>query len=130
MAATEKLNDIDVEHLEAAYAKSSATPADGDVKLVDADGNERRIPVPSSDPNDPLNMHKWRKAGILITCCWFSIFSLVLVGGTGLILGFWMQEYMPQGKNTQDVVNLTTYPSLVMALGNPKRTIPVFGILV
>ncbi|KAL1583958.1 hypothetical protein WHR41_07439 [Cladosporium halotolerans] len=119
MATAEKLHDIDVEHLEAAYDKPSSAPAptDGDVKLVDADGNVRRIPVPSSDPNDPLNMNKWRKAGIVVTCCWFSIFSLVLVGGAGPILEFWMQEYTPQGMSTQDVVNLTTYPSLVMALG-------------
>lgn len=123
MATAEKLHDIDVEHLEAAYDKPSSAPAptDGDVKLVDADGNVRRIPVPSSDPNDPLNMNKWRKAGIVVTCCWFSIFSLVLVGGAGPILGFWMQEYTPQGKSTQDVVNLTTYPSLVMALGKSQR---------
>ena len=89
----------------------------GNIDLLDSNGRVRRIPVPSTDPNDPLNLNKWRKLGIIITCCWFSIFSLVLVGGAGPILPFWIEIYAPQGYDTQSIVNLTTYPSLVMAFG-------------
>ncbi|KAK4580464.1 hypothetical protein LTR86_000667 [Recurvomyces mirabilis] len=89
----------------------------GDVDLLDSSGKVRRIPIPSADPNDPLNMSKWRKLGIIITTCFYAIFSLVLVGGAGSILPFWIELYAPQGKSIQQVVNLTTYPSLVMALG-------------
>ncbi|KAK3671648.1 hypothetical protein LTR78_008381 [Recurvomyces mirabilis] len=88
----------------------------GDVDLLDSTGKVRRIPIPSADPNDPLNLSKWRKLGIIITTCFYAIFSLVLVGGAGSILPFWIALYAPQGKSIQQVVNLTTYPSLVMAL--------------
>jgi hypothetical protein len=92
-------------------------PSNGDLQLINTIGEIRRIPIPSSDPNDPLNYSKWRKLGILICCCWFSIFSLVLVGGLGPILGVFIGLYAPTGKSIQQVVNLTTYPSLVMAFG-------------
>lgn len=42
----------------------------GEVVLI-SHGEVRRIPIPTNDPNDPLNMNKWRKAGVLLTCCWF-----------------------------------------------------------
>lgn len=41
----------------------------------------------------------------------------VLVGGAGPILPVWMKLYAPRGIGSQEVVNLTTYPSLVMAFG-------------
>lgn len=43
----------------------------GDVQLISTNNHVRRIPVPTNDPNDPLNFNKWRKLGIVITCCWF-----------------------------------------------------------
>lgn len=111
------MGGVEVERHESIGEKYPEGPESGDVTLVDAEGNVRRIPVPSSDPNDPLNMSKWRKCGILITCCWYSIFSLVLVGGAGPILPFWIEEYTHEGKDAEEIVKLTTYPSLVMALG-------------
>ena len=98
--------------------KRLEAPETADVNLLDEDGNIRRIPVPSADPNDPLNMSKWRKLGVIVTCCWYSIFSLVLVGGAGPILPFFIAEYAPMGYDVEEIVKLTTYPSLVMALGN------------
>lgn len=95
----------------------SLQPSNGDLQLINTTGEIRRIPIPSSDPNDPLSFSKWRKLGILICCCWFSIFSLVLVGSLGPILGVFIGLYAPSGHSVQQVVNLTTYPSLVMAFG-------------
>ena len=43
--------------------------------LVGTDGHVRKIPVPSDDPNDPLNFLKWQKYGIIICCCWFCKFA-------------------------------------------------------
>ncbi|KAI6908333.1 hypothetical protein D0868_08201 [Hortaea werneckii] len=103
-------------------SKLDVSKPTGDVMLLDAAGHVRRVPTPSSDPNDPLNMNKWRKLGIIITCCWFSVFSLVLVGGAGPILPVWIKLYAPDGISAQEVVNLTTYPSLVMAFGAAKST--------
>lgn len=44
-------------------------------------------------------------------------FNRVLVGGAGPILPVWTKLYAPDGIGAQEVVNLTTYPSLVMAFG-------------
>lgn len=47
----------------------------------------------------------------------------VLVGGAGPILPVWIKLYAPEGIGAQEVVNLTTYPSLVMAFGRNQREI-------
>ncbi|KAI7542612.1 MFS general substrate transporter [Hortaea werneckii] len=103
-------------------SKLDVSKPTGDVMLLDAAGHVRRVPMPSSDPNDPLNMHRWRKLGVIVPCCWFSVFSLVLVGGAGPILPVWIKLYAPDGISAQEVVSLTTYPSLVMAFGAAKST--------
>lgn len=89
----------------------------GDLHLLDDYGNTRRIPIPSEDPNDPLNFTKWRKLGILVSCCWFSIFSLALVGGIGPIIPVFLELYLPQGKSVDEIISLSTYPSVTMACG-------------
>jgi hypothetical protein len=125
MADPAKDGGAAVVHFESIDEKTAAkqfnTEANGNINLLDDEGNVRRIPIPSSDPNDPLNMIKWRKLGVLVCCCWYSIFSLVLVGGAGPILPFWIQEYAPGGLDVTEIVKLTTYPSLVMALGKPSK---------
>lgn len=113
--------DISVEQLELAKGQDVNAHASGNVDLLDQNGQIRRIPIPSADPNDPLNLNKWRKLGVMITCCWYSVFSLVLVGGAGSILPAWIELYAPQGIGMQSVVNLTTYPSMVMGLGEYER---------
>jgi hypothetical protein len=51
----------------------------GDVVMISGTNDARRIPIPSDNPNDPLNFSTWRKIGIVFTCCWFcecSIYQL------------------------------------------------------
>lgn len=50
--------------------KPSVDYGDGHI-LVDNDGQVQRLPVPSKDPNDPLNYTRWEKTGIIVSCCWF-----------------------------------------------------------
>ncbi|KXL49918.1 MAG: hypothetical protein FE78DRAFT_36757 [Acidomyces sp. 'richmondensis'] len=107
-AATRQIEILKIE-------ETSAPKYAGDDELVDKSGNIRRIPIASTDPNDPLNFSKWRKLGVLICCCWFSIFSLVLVGGLGPSLPVFIELYAPQGHSVESIFNLTTYPSSVMA---------------
>lgn len=59
-------------------SKSFGDHAVGNAFLVGADGRVRRIPVPSSDPNDPLNFLPWQKYGVIICCCWFCKFREIL----------------------------------------------------
>ncbi|KAJ4322904.1 hypothetical protein N0V94_002167 [Neodidymelliopsis sp. IMI 364377] len=90
----------------------------GNALLVQADGDVRKIPVPSKSPNDPLNFKTWEKAGIIFCCCWFSIMGLSMSGGLGAILNVFFELYMPLGYNAQDIVFLLTMPSLCIGLGN------------
>ncbi|KAG5805379.1 hypothetical protein H9Q74_010989 [Fusarium xylarioides] len=101
--------------------KSSNAPsghAEGNALLVDAHGNIRRLPVPSSNPNDPLNWKPWQKWAVIGTCCWFSIMGLALIGGLGPILGIFFQLYGPQGYGPSEIAFLLTLPSLCVGLGN------------
>lgn len=85
--------------------------------LVDAAGDIQRLPVPSADPNDPLNFTPWEKTGVIVSCCWFSIMSLSIVGGLGAILSIFFGLYIPQGHSTTEVVWLGTFPSLFVGVG-------------
>ncbi|OOG00249.1 hypothetical protein ASPCADRAFT_401292 [Aspergillus carbonarius ITEM 5010] len=86
--------------------------------LVDEAGRIQRLPVPSEDPNDPLNLARWEKTGIVVCCCWFSIMSLSVVGGLGSVLDVFFQMYGAEGHSTNQVVWLSTFPSLLVGIGN------------
>ncbi|KAL4944371.1 hypothetical protein BDV06DRAFT_210293 [Aspergillus oleicola] len=86
--------------------------------LVDSDGHVQRLPIPSKDPNDPLNYTSWEKTGIIVSCCWFSAMSLSLVGGLGAFLEVLMEMYMKEGHSANEIVWLSTFPSLFVGVGN------------
>lgn len=44
---------------------------EGNALLIDRLGNVRKLPVPSKDPNDPLNFKPWEKWAVIFSCCWF-----------------------------------------------------------
>lgn len=70
----QKVNIEFVEDVEASTEDGKrAGDRDGDL-LVDASGGILRLPVPSPDPNDPLNFTKWEKIGVIVSCCWFCGF--------------------------------------------------------
>ncbi|TVY72872.1 putative MFS-type transporter [Fusarium oxysporum f. sp. cubense] len=108
------------EHTEEPDKRSNAPSghAEGNALLVDAHGNIRRLPVPSNNPNDPLNWKPWQKWAVIGTCCWFSVMGLALAGGLGAILSVFFQLYGPQGYGPSDVAFLLTLPSLCIGLGN------------
>ena len=39
--------------------------------LIDDTREVHRLPVPSINPNYPLNFSKWEKFGVVFSCCWF-----------------------------------------------------------
>ncbi|KAJ5139938.1 MFS general substrate transporter [Penicillium atrosanguineum] len=89
-----------------------------DAVLVSADGEIKLLPVPSKDPNDPLNFSRYAKLGIIVSCCWFSIMSLSVVGGLGSILTIFIDLYAKEGVDETRVGWLTTFPSLFIGIGN------------
>ncbi|KAK6425309.1 hypothetical protein LTR81_002337 [Elasticomyces elasticus] len=101
---------VQVEHV-----KGEKIKEDGAVLLV-ADSVLQKIPIPSNDPNDPLNFSRIRKMTVLLTTCWFSIFSLLSVSGLGSILGTIFQLYGKEHTPTE-IVGLSNYASMVMSVG-------------
>ncbi|CAI4219805.1 unnamed protein product [Parascedosporium putredinis] len=57
----------------------SAEHAEGNAFLVDKHGAVRRVPVPSNNPNDPLNFKPWEKWAVIVTCCWFCNYIILPV---------------------------------------------------
>jgi hypothetical protein len=51
--------------------KSVCEHVEGNALLVDKQGRVRHLPIPSNNPNDPLNFKPWEKAAIIASCCWF-----------------------------------------------------------
>lgn len=49
----------------------------GSALLIDKQGGVRKLPVPSNDPNDPLNWKRWEKAAVIFCCCWFCTSRLI-----------------------------------------------------
>jgi hypothetical protein len=90
---------------------------EGNALLVNKDGEIRKIPVPSSDPNDPLNFLPWEKYAVVFCCCWFSIMGLSMASGLGAILNVFFEMYGPQGYSSEQVVFLITLPTLCIGLG-------------
>lgn len=67
-----------LDHVEA--LKPATVPAQnhGDVLLVTSQ-DVRRIPVPTDNPNDPLNAKPFKKLMIVANCCWFGMSLPVLL---------------------------------------------------
>lgn len=102
----------------------------GDALLVTHDGLVQKLPIPSTDPNDPLNYSKWEKLGIAVSCCWFSIMSLALAGGLGAILVTFIRLYTPTGRSVNEVVWLTTFPSLFIEIGEGSTDVSFVLLLI
>lgn len=58
-----------VEDIEPAIKDGDQKSKDG--LLVNASGDILRLPIPSADPNDPLNFTFLEKMGVIVSCCWF-----------------------------------------------------------
>lgn len=116
--------DIDhVEELKSSYGQHGEdNHVKGNALLVNKDGGVRKLPVPSNNPNDPLNFRPWEKFGLICCCCWFSIMGLSMAGGLGAILSVFFEMYMPQGYSSDQIVFLITMPSLCIGLGELTQT--------
>ncbi|KAM5353720.1 hypothetical protein ACJ41O_000370 [Fusarium nematophilum] len=95
--------------------------ARGGVLLYDQDGHARKLPVPSSDPNDPLNFGVWRQRLIIGAVCVYGIAGFGVIQTTPLFFGNLIAEYKMQTQgefNPEHIVHLASYPSLCMGMGN------------
>ncbi|KAF4459432.1 mfs general substrate transporter [Fusarium albosuccineum] len=93
----------------------------GGVLLYEEDGHARKLPVPSSDPNDPLNFGVWRQRLILTAVCVYGITGFGVMQSTPLFFGKLIGEYKMQTHGAFDperITDLASYPSLCMGMGN------------
>ncbi|KAI8648316.1 hypothetical protein NCS56_01515900 [Fusarium sp. Ph1] len=91
------------------------------VLLYEEDGHARKLPVPSSDPNDPLNFGDGRQRLILAAVCVYGVAAFGTIQSTSLFLGNLVGEYKVQTHGAFDpkrITELASYPSLCMGLGN------------
>ncbi|ENH69986.1 hypothetical protein FOC1_g10009493 [Fusarium oxysporum f. sp. cubense race 1] len=95
---------------------------EGNALLVNRQGEIRKIPVPSSDPNDPLNFKPWEKYGLVFCCCWFSVMGLSVASGLGAILNVFFEMYIPKGFSSDQVVLLITLPTLFIGLAATQNS--------
>lgn len=110
----------------------------GSALLIDKNGTVRKLPIPSNNPNDPLNWKGWEKAVVIFCCCWFcesehsakqpettniglaAFNSLAITSGLGAVLEVFFGLYAPQGYGVSDITLLLTLPSLCIGLGRSK----------
>ena len=109
----------EVSNIEDIHTKpvAASNHVDGNALLLSTDGRIRRLPIPSSDPNDPLNFPTWMKVGIVVSSCWFAIMSLAVIGGLGAILETFFKMYGAEGYNINTILLLSTLPSLMVGIG-------------
>jgi len=105
-------------HLHISHAHEDPVP--GTVYLNAEEGDETYygqalFPIPTADPNDPLNLPRWRKYLALI-----SVVLFTLVGNASILMpapyiGTWSVEY---GVTPQKASTVESYPVLMYALIN------------
>jgi MFS family permease len=109
--------DMDIP-IHISHAKEDVVP--GTVYLNPEEGDETHygqalFPIPTVDPNDPLNLPKWRKH-----VCLISVVLFTLVGNASILMPApfiipWTEEY---GVTPQTASTVESYPVLMYALIN------------
>ncbi|KAK3385566.1 major facilitator superfamily domain-containing protein [Podospora didyma] len=92
----------------------------GTVNLKAAEGEETHygqalFPVPSSDPNDPLQWSSFKKGMILLCCSLYSFLGISTLIGPSVYIGLWSVEF---GVDPNTAAGLINYPNLVFGVGS------------
>ncbi|KAK3906044.1 hypothetical protein C8A05DRAFT_41108 [Staphylotrichum tortipilum] len=92
----------------------------GTVNLQAREGEETHYgqalyPVPSADPNDPLQWPAWKKHAIMFICCTYSFLGISALLGPATYIGLWSAEF---GVDPNTAAGLVNYPNLVFGFGN------------
>jgi len=74
------------------------------------------FPVPTQDPNDPLQWPDWKKTMILIICSLYSFFSNSSLLGPSVYIGIYAEEF---GITPTKASGLISYPNLLYGFGEP-----------
>lgn len=114
----------------------------GTVNLRAQEGEETHYgqalyPVPSADPNDPLQWSKFKKHMIMFCCCLYSFLGISSLLGPSTYIGLWAAEFAVDANTAAGLVN---YPNLIFGFGSivlvplyrryGRRPVMVISILV
>ncbi|KAK3306237.1 major facilitator superfamily domain-containing protein [Chaetomium strumarium] len=107
-----------VRHDVRSHAREDDVP--GTVNLQAQEGEETHYgqalyPVPSPDPNDPLQWPRWKKHMIMFCCCAFSFLGNSALLGPATYIGLWAAEF---GVDQNTAAGLVNYPNLVFGFGS------------
>ncbi|KAM7187723.1 protein HOL1 [Naviculisporaceae sp. PSN 640] len=92
----------------------------GTVNLQVKEGEETHygqalFPVPSADPNDPLQWPTWKKNSILLSCSLFSFLGNSALIGPSTYIGLYAHEF---GVDPNTAAGLINYPNLAFGFGS------------
>ncbi|KAK4214903.1 major facilitator superfamily domain-containing protein [Rhypophila decipiens] len=92
----------------------------GTVNLQVKEGEETHygqalFPVPSPDPNDPLQWPTWKKNSILLSCSIFSFLGNSALIGPSTYIGLYAHEF---GVSANTAAGLINYPNLAFGFGS------------
>jgi len=92
----------------------------GTVNLQVKEGEETHYgqalyPVPSSDPNDPLQWPRWKKNSILLSCALFSFLGNSALIGPSTYIALYADEFKVDFNTAAGLIN---YPNLAFGFGS------------
>lgn len=109
---------VAVRHDVHSHAHEEGVP--GTVNLQAREGEETHYgqalyPVPSSDPNDPLQWPAWKKNAILAICAVYSFLGNSALLGPSVYIGIYSKEF---GIDPNTAAGLINYPNLAFGFGS------------
>lgn len=90
------------------------TEADNGIEGDDTGYGQALFPVPSLDPNDPLQWPNWKKNMILVICSLYSFFSNSSLLGPSVYISIYAKEF---GITPTKASGLISYPNLLYGFG-------------
>ena len=103
------------------HAHEEGLPGTVNLQVVEGDDSaygQALYPVPSEDPNDPLQWPNWKKTMILILCSLYSFFGNSALVGPSVYLEIYAEEF---GISVTTASGLISYPNLVYGFGKSYK---------
>lgn len=104
-------------HLVHSHAHEEGLPGTVNLQALEGDDTvygQALYPVPSEDPNDPLQWSKSKKMMILIICSLYSFLGNSALVGPSVYLEIYSEEF---GISVTEASGLVSYPNLVFGFG-------------
>ncbi|KAI1388557.1 putative MFS transporter [Hypoxylon trugodes] len=106
-------------HLVHSHAHEEDIPGTVDLNTAEGDDvgayGQAYFPVPSEDPNDPLQWSEFKKTMILIICSFYSFLANSSVIGPSPYIDIWAEEF---GISPATASELVSYPNLAFGFGS------------